>query len=71
VAEVSQHIAILYAAGLGDSEQARRSDFSLRAAVAETGLAPLHRDAQRPFGGVVGRFHARVLDKRKQLISLL
>jgi len=45
VAEVDQHVAILYAAGLGNSEQARRSDFSLGAAVAETGLAPLHRDA--------------------------
>ena len=45
MAEVDQHVAILYAAGLGNSEQARRSDFSLGAAVAETGLAPLHRDA--------------------------
>jgi len=70
VSEVDQRVAILQAAGLGYGEQACRSDFSLCAAVAEACFPPLHRDAQRSFGGVIGRLHARLRDERKQPVAM-
>ena len=65
VSEVAQYVTVLAPASLGDSQQARRGDFAVVAAVAEADLAPLHSGAQDAFRHVVGRLHAIFFQERE------
>ena len=65
IGEVGEDRAVLLRARLSDSEEACGGNRAGIAAATKGSFAPLNGAAERPFGGVVGRFDAFVVDERE------
>ena len=61
--EKLEGVSILPGARLRNRKQPGGGDRASLASITETGLAPLHGGAQRPFRVVVGRLHAGLVEK--------
>ena len=64
--EIGQSIDTLTITGFGDRQQSGRRQLPLGAAIAKTDFPRLHRGAECPFGAVVGRFNAFLIEEGKQ-----
>ncbi len=64
IGEQLPHVAVLLAARRHDGQNPFDEATAIGALGAKTQLAPDHGRAQHPFGGVVGRFDARMGHKR-------
>jgi len=68
--EIPQNVTPLHPARLGYRQQACRGDFSVIAAIAKAGLAPLHCYPEDSLSDIVGRFHIIPFQEQKQTLEV-
>ena len=68
--QIFKRVAPMHAASLRNGEEAGGGQFAIRAAIAETDLAPLHARSQSPLRAVVGGLHARMFEKGEQPLGM-